>query len=642
MQAQPLTPAGAAGTARVLALLLGAACIVYAARFPVAANWLPIGLLGYVLLLLRYPNAWLIVVPALLPVLDLTPWSGRNLLGAYDLLVMVTIAGGWWHGAYRHWVGSGESQLVTGLLAILAVIEIGATLYGLRPYPAPTADDLVSYTSPYNSLRLAKGFLLALLLLPLLQQAWRRQVPVERLFTLGMLAGGIAAAASIAWERALFTGLFNLDTPYRTTGLFFGMHNGGAALDAYLVLTVPFAYAWLAAPRAGWRRWTAVAWLAVMLYCLLVSFSRANYLAVLVMVPIVIAAAWLQAGPGHRRAWTAAGLLLAGAGLLAAFGSDYAAARFKDLSGDMQARLDHYRHAVQLVGTEPLQRLFGTGKGRYPALYRQHQATRGGAPPSAELRSVDHDNYLQFAPGPGRGPSLELRQRFVPEGPGPYTLQLRARQPAAARQTLLVEFCRRNLLLPNMECPWAALPVRHASGDWQDYTTTVVLELDARAPWYRRAPHEISVLNRGLPGGLDIDWLQLYAPSGRPLLSNPGLERGLDNWYLADADHLAWHVKNIWVDLYVEGGVLKLLVFSLFIFALFGRLTGRVLAGDATAVALLAALAGVLAIGLFDSVLDVPRIALLFYLLCWMALHARAGEPAPATGDGATTDTQHL
>ena len=54
-------------------------------------------------------------------------------------------------------------------------------------------------------------------------------------------------------------------------------------------------------------------------------------------------------------------------------------------------------------------------------------------------------------------------------------------------------------------------------------------------------------------------------------------------------------------------------------------------AGADGAAAMLAALAGFMVIGVFDSLLDVPRIALLFYMLLLCALLRPATPPVPGS-----------
>ena len=59
------------------------------------------------------------------------------------------------------------------------------------------------------------------------------------------LLGSCVVVMAAFWERAFYPGLLDISTPYRTTALFWEMHLGGAALDAYLVLIAPLlVWAW--------------------------------------------------------------------------------------------------------------------------------------------------------------------------------------------------------------------------------------------------------------------------------------------------------------------------------------------------------------------------------------------------------------
>ena len=44
---------------------------------------------------LRFSAAWLVAIPALLPVLDFMPWTGELLVNSFDLLILTAGAIGW-------------------------------------------------------------------------------------------------------------------------------------------------------------------------------------------------------------------------------------------------------------------------------------------------------------------------------------------------------------------------------------------------------------------------------------------------------------------------------------------------------------------------------------------------------------------
>ena len=86
---------------------------------------------------------------------------------------------------------------------------------------------------------------------------------------------------------------------YRATALFWEMHVGGAAIDAFLALTMPFvAWAlWAARRPAPWLGAAALALLGT--YACLTSFSRGVYLAVAVPL-LALGLVLLVRRLGHR------------------------------------------------------------------------------------------------------------------------------------------------------------------------------------------------------------------------------------------------------------------------------------------------------------------------------------------------------
>jgi PAS domain-containing protein len=75
-----------------LGLLLGV--VLSLLDFPRLAPWLGAGLAAYSLLLWRFPYAWLLVMPAVLPILDFAPWTGRFFFDEFDRVMLVTLEQG--------------------------------------------------------------------------------------------------------------------------------------------------------------------------------------------------------------------------------------------------------------------------------------------------------------------------------------------------------------------------------------------------------------------------------------------------------------------------------------------------------------------------------------------------------------------
>lgn len=135
---------------------------------------------------------------------------------------------------------------------------------------------------------------------------------------------------------------------------------------------------------------------------------------------------------------------------------------------------------------------------------------------------------------------------------------------------------------------------------------------------------QISILNRGLTEGLDIDNVQIITPAGTHLLKNSTFDEGLDHWFFYSGNHLGWHIKNIWVDTFFEGGWIGLFIFTLLIIYSLLISLKRLRQRDGFPLLYLPALTGLLVVGLFDSILDEPRLTLLLFLSTWILLASRA------------------
>ncbi len=237
----------------------------------------------------RWPRAWLVTIPALLPICGFATWTGWFTFEELDLLVLGTAAGGY---ARRAWLEepdaaradapSGRTPLIAIILALLFALSYGVSLQrGIVDAGAFRFDWIGHYESAMNSLRVAKSFAGALLLWPLLHAALRN----DRERSVDLLAAGLSlglGAASLAalWERAVFTDLLNFSTDYRTTAMFWEMHVGGAAFDGFLALTVPFAVWELTRKSDPARLGAALAIVALAAYACLTTFSRGVYLAI--------------------------------------------------------------------------------------------------------------------------------------------------------------------------------------------------------------------------------------------------------------------------------------------------------------------------------------------------------------------------
>lgn len=283
---------------------------------------------------------WLLVVPALLPIIDLAPWTGWIAFEEFDFLVLALASGSNLRLSRGQWMG-GEKANAYSLIGLVLVAAFSlSVLVGLFRGFADAGGFVFSwyqsYYDPMNSLRLAKSFFWALLLLPLWLRVYRQDAETAVSFLgSGMVAGlGLASLATI-WERVAFPGLLNFSSDYRTTGLFWEMHVGGAALDGFLALIIPFAVCQFILARSRLRKSYVGIVLISAAYASLTTFSRGVYAA----VPIGIGlATWLMVRSHISRGAILSGdrsnLVLAGVLVFFAVGANWVflAAGYRGLS----------------------------------------------------------------------------------------------------------------------------------------------------------------------------------------------------------------------------------------------------------------------------------------------------------------------
>jgi hypothetical protein len=610
----------------LLAVIMLVIVTITVLEFPVGNLWLAAGLGIYFLLLWRYPWLWLIVIPTLLPVLDLTPTTGRIFFSEFDLLVLVSVAS----GLLRRdaWVSPLQLNWKRWtLICLLITWQTYTALKGLLPLQPVDANAFTSYYSHYNSLRLAKGFFWALLLLPLLGQSINRGDQVTRLFIFGMIGGLAADLTAILWERALFAGVFNFTKPYRVTALFSGMTTGGAPLDAHLVFSLPFVIALFLTRNSRLLHMLGFGLLLFAFYGLAVTFSRADYAAVIVAI-VTGLAAWVYLkkhvdSSHHGKGWYLGGILLLALLISAPFISgEFIKHRFSTVSSDLAGRFVHWNSAIDMMGNSPENKLSGMGRGSFPRHYYWSHPV-DSLPPTMLHIKEDTNNFLRMDESNNSG-DLFLTQRFDVSEPGPYRLSISLRPRTEQPTRLLVEICERLIYQPYKSCKWMGIDTGSKSTEWVNFNKNFSVNDLGKKYWYGSRPVQISILNRGLTEGIDIDDVQIITPSGEHLLSNSSFDNGLDHWFFYSGNHLGWHIKNIWVDTFFEGGWIGLAIFTILIFYSVLISIKRLRQRDSYPLLYLPALTGLLVVGLFDSILDEPKLTLLLFLCTWILLASRS------------------
>ena len=243
-----------------------------------------VALAAYGVVLSLRPHWWLYGLLGLLPLLNLYPWTGWLFVEEFDLAVLVTIAVGYWRASPAR-PASRITPLGAIALVLLTVSYLVSAMIPLRGAEDFSWGALASYNTPFNGLRVLKGWVWPLLLYPLLCRAADAYGEhFLRTIATGMLGGLFVASAVILWERIAFPGLLNFSTDYRAIGPFFEAHVGGAALDGYLALGMPFALTLLLRARNAPEISLAAALVMLATYASLATFSRGLYAGIAVAI----------------------------------------------------------------------------------------------------------------------------------------------------------------------------------------------------------------------------------------------------------------------------------------------------------------------------------------------------------------------
>ena len=631
----PAAPQTTAATAIVTAhpgwrLMALPALVVAAAalwRFPVLSVELTLLAIAYLVLLVRVPQAWLVALPALLPVLDLAPWSGRHLFDAFDILLTLTLAAGYAFGPEPQL----RSAMPTKGFGVLVSLFAASTLASLAMVLAPNlplgSPGAASVQPSFDALSVAKGSLWALTLLPLLAGLRRAGVAVRRVFAWGMVAGLGTATASILWERAIFPGLFDVSRDFRAAGFMSSMHNGGAHIEAFLAMTMPFLAVGIVGARSRSARFALLLLFPLAIYAMAVTYSRGGYAALLLALGIVLVGiVSTRSTAGTRRAWptiVVAGVAAAAVTLPIVSG-DFAQSRLQRIVDDARTRAAHWTAALAMRKPDPITALFGMGVGSYPThyFYRQDPARR---PASFAIVRDAATPRLAL----GAGTTGYLQQRVAAARGDDYTLQVVARS-RSGKASINVLLCERTYF-DAFGCSSATFTLGET---WSDHQQGLKIDW----PGTPARPVTLSLENASRDGVAEVARVALLSADGRNLVRNGNFTGGADHWFFSSDDHLAWHVKNLWVALLFDQGWAGVVTFTLLVGYAIVILLGKLRhSGDLAALAALASVLAFLTVGVVGSLFDAPRLALLFLLTVFVGVAHKDTRPAPPPAMPQTT-----
>ena len=598
------------------------------------------------------PRLWLWVVPAFLPLLNFSPWTGWLVFEEFDLLLLGTLAGGYARLAWMPQVDH-RSQHHVGLrllLLFVALSGVWALWRGFDDAGGFMWDWFAGYSDALNSWRVSKSLVFSMLLIPLLP-CHKDEAHKIALLGWGMVAGLTLVTLATLWERAAFPGVVDFSAHYRTVALFWEMNMGGAAIDVYLAISAPFVV-WALLTTRRPVVWAFLAVLSILtVYAGLTTFSRGVYLAMAAPLLVLTWLLWRQdhivfrhvvwrrvrregEWPSwhHPASWLLS-LVLVIEVVAVLQGGTFMSERIASSKKDFSSRIEHWQHGLGLL-TSPSDVWFGKGLGRLPANYAAmvpKQEFSGDVKYRTEQHIGQADNAFITLYGPKTqahfGGDYELTQRVDAISPGQHRVRLDVRVEKNTKIELYL--CERHLLY-DRHCQYAVLQVKPVKGSnhavWQSVSATLHGDSFEQEPWYapRLKMFSIAVANAG--GVADIDNLAWTGQGTSDVLANGDFSAGLSHWFPAAQSYFVpWHLDNLFLEVLVERGVVGLLAWLMLLgYALWHLVWGRSRSKPLSPY-MAASLAGVLLVGLVSSVMDMPRVAFLFFVfMFWTVKSARA------------------
>lgn len=314
--------------------------------------------------------------------------------------------------------------------------------------------------------------------------------------------------------------------------------------------------------------------------------------------------------------------------------------RFSSVDTDFSTRTEHWRHILSLKNGRLMDQVLGMGTGSFPREYHWDNANRPEGSGNFTLMREAGNTFLRTA----GGKDLRFGQRLSIDAMEPAQLRLRVRTPSP-KARLKIRLCRRFVIHPtewNGQCVTYDHAFSSTHGQWREIVFNFDTGQIGDGLQMARPPLMLEINNRreydllsSPPAVVDLDDIRLTDGRGRMYVANGDFERGMDRWLpYYDFNHLPWHVKNIWLHLYFEQGVLGVIAFAASWMAALFVAWQAAARGEVFPVGVAAALTGFVAVGTFGSPIDAPRVAWLYYFLFFVliAQYGKARPPPPHHG----------
>ncbi len=285
--------------------------------------------------------------------------------------------------------------------------------------------------------------------------------------------------------------------------------------------------------------------------------------------------------------------------------------RMATISKDIQTRLDHWQNILISSDKSVLTAIIGNGIGSMPLNYALAH------PETVEKTGSFKINKQRLILGTGDDLAFGQRVKINPNTN--YSISINAASQELGRLSIFL--CERNVIFAsNFIATCSAKTVSIKNNTLAPLTIIINSKnVGLRSSSLMRWPTLLYIKNTSKNSTLTIDNIILTTEgSTTNLLGNANFEQGLDHWFFYnDFQHLPWHIKNIYLSIYYQLGLLGLLLVALMLIQVI-KINHDDIVKTALQVFLISYLLGIFSFGLFGDPLDSARSNIYFFMLLFV------------------------
>ncbi|MCQ8103600.1 hypothetical protein NP590_05750 [Methylomonas sp. SURF-2] len=300
--------------------------------------------------------------------------------------------------------------------------------------------------------------------------------------------------------------------------------------------------------------------------------------------------------------------------IIVGMGSTRMTERMQGVSSDLQTRSRHWADVIDSAYSDSFWRPFwGFGMGSMPKLYyRSHLDDM----PLPNYRWVENDGKTLLEIGKGGYPYF---QKITLKPDTVYNL-LAVVKFEDEGGILGVDICHKHILFSDQWQPdCVKKDFRLKLGGWQTLQWSFNSGNLGRRGWLDWPP-TLQIHNYG-SGIMSVDTIEITDSSGVQILKNSDFDNRLNHWFwISDFEHLPWHSKQLFLQVWLEQGWIGLLLFILLIGFGFRHQWKLLDSGESIPIAIVPSMIAMIGLGLTDEYIDEPQTTLMTFAVFFAAL----------------------